>query len=96
MSEAKGHIEGSQDDRRTVFYGLSTCIWCKRTRQFLEDQHVEFDYVYVDKLKGEERAEAVEEIRAWNKAVSFPTIVIDDKECVIGYKPEEIKKALGL
>ena len=96
MSEAKGHVEGSQGDRRTVFYGLSTCIWCKRTRQFLEDQKVEFEYVYVDKLKGEEREEAIEEIKGWNKAVSFPTIVFDDKECVVGYKPEEIKKALGL
>ena len=96
MSETKGHVEGSHDSRRTMFYGLSTCIWCRRTRQFLEDQNVEFDFVYVDKLQGEEREEAIEQIRGWNKAVSFPTIVIDDKECVVGYKPEQIKKALGL
>jgi glutaredoxin len=57
---------------------------------------VKFDFVYVDKLKGEEREEAVEEIKCWNKAVSFPTIVIDDKKCIIGYKPKEIKTALGL
>jgi len=79
-----------------VFYGLSTCIWCRRTRQFLEDQEVEFDFVYVDLLKGQERAEAIEQIRFWNSAVSFPTIVVDDSQCMVGYKPEKIQEVLGL
>ena len=96
MSEARGHVSGPHDEHHIVFYGLSTCIWCKRTRRFLEDQGVEFEYVYVDKLRGQEREEAVEQIRRWNSAVSFPTVVVDSTQCVVGYKPDEIKKALGL
>lgn len=96
MTETKGTVHGPHDDRHIVFYGLSTCVWCKRTRKFLEDQGVQFDYVYIDKLKGQERAEAIEQVRGWNSAVSFPTVVVGDATCVVGYKPDELKEALGL
>jgi glutaredoxin len=79
-----------------MFYGISTCVWCKRTRKFLEDQGIAFDYIYVDLLAGQEREEVVARVRRWNPSVSFPTIVVDDSRRVIGYKPEQIKEALGL
>jgi len=96
MSTAKGNVEGSNSKHQTVFYGLSTCIWCKRTRQFLEDASVSFDFFYVDLLQGEERQEALDRIRPWNPSLSFPTVVVDDADSVIGYKPDELKEALGL
>jgi len=79
-----------------LFYGLSTCIWCKRTRQFLESNDVAFEVVYVDLLQGAEREAVVEQVRRWNPSVSFPTLVIDNRRCIIGYRPEEIQEALGL
>ncbi len=96
MSDSRGSITGSRCEREVIFYGLSTCIWCRRTRQFLEEQDVAFDFVYVDLLKGQERKEAVEQIRRWNRAVSFPTIVLDGEQCVVGYKPDQLKEVLGL
>lgn len=96
MSEAKGNVQGTHDQHQTVFYGLSTCVWCRRTRKFLEDQEVTFDYVYIDKLEGQERKDAIEQVRYWNSAVSFPTVVVGDSVCVVGYKPEKLKEALGL
>ncbi len=96
MLEAKGSVQGTHDKHQTIFYGLSTCVWCRRTRKFLEDQQVQFDYVYIDKLEGQERAEAIEQVRNWNAAVSFPTVVIGDSVCVVGYKPEKLKEVLGL
>ena len=96
MPDARGSVPGPHDEHHTVFYGLSTCVWCKRTRQFLEDQGVTFDYVYVDLLKGWEREEAKDQVRPWNPAVSFPTVIVDDSQCVVGYKPEKLKEALGL
>jgi glutaredoxin len=96
MAEAKGCVEGSNNQHQIVFYGLSTCIWCKRTRQFLEDQGVAFDYIYVDLLRGQEQDDAKAQVRRWNPSVSFPTIVVDDTRCVVGYRPDELKEALGL
>lgn len=96
MPEKKGSVPGRHDEHHTMFYGLSTCVWCKRTRRFLEDQGIAFDYIYVDLLSGRERDEVLTRVRRWNPGTSFPTIVVDDSRCVVGYRPEKIKEALGL
>ncbi|MGD1995753.1 MAG: glutaredoxin family protein [Anaerolineae bacterium] len=96
MPKARGSVRGSRNEHEIVFYGISTCIWCKRTRKFLEDHGVDFDYAYVDLIQGQEREEILREVRRWNPATSFPTIVVDDSRCVIGYKPDEIAEVLGL
>ena len=94
--QARETVPGSRNRHHVLFYGLSTCIWCKRTRQFLESNDVAFDVVYVDLLQGAEREAAVEQVRRWNPSVSFPTLVIDNQRCIIGYRPEEMQEALGL
>jgi glutaredoxin-like protein NrdH len=94
--QARETVPGSRNRHHVLFYGLSTCIWCKRTRQFLESNDVAFDVVYVDLLQGAEREAVVEQVRRWNPSVSFPTLVIDNRRCIIGYRPEEIQEALGL
>jgi glutaredoxin len=96
MAKARGTVSGSHDERSVRFYGLSTCVWCKRTRKFLEENDVAFEFVYVDLLKGKERQEAIDQVREWNRAGSFPTLVVNGERCVVGYKPDEIKEALAL
>ena len=96
MPEAKGSVPGYRDEHHIAFYGLSTCIWCKRTRAFLESRDVKFDYVYVDLLQGQEQKEAIEQVRRWNPATSFPTVVVDGNQCVVGYKPDKLKEVLEL
>jgi len=46
----RGHITGINKGK-VVMYGLSTCVWCKKTRQLLTDLGVDFDYIYVDLLR---------------------------------------------
>jgi glutaredoxin len=96
MAKARGSVEGANSTKQVTFYGLSTCVWCKRTRQLLEDNDVAFDFIYVDLLRGTERKEAIEQVREWNRAGSFPTLVVDGKQSVVGFKPDQIKEALGL
>jgi len=96
VAEPRGRVSGPHDKHQVRFYGLSTCIWCRKTRKFLEEQGVAFDFVYIDLLQGAERDEAKEQVRRWNSAVSFPTIVIDNKRSVVGYKPEQLTEELGL
>jgi glutaredoxin-like protein NrdH len=88
------HIEG-KNKGKIVLYALSTCVWCKKTRQFLDDLGVEYNYVYVDLLDQSGSTSATEDIKVWNPACSFPTLVINDEKCIIGFKEEAIKEALG-
>jgi glutaredoxin-like protein NrdH len=96
MRTEKGSVPGHHDKHHVAFYGISTCVWCKRTRRFLEEQGIAFDYVYVDLLTGQEREEVLAQVRRWNPKASFPTIVVGDSRRVIGFRPEEIKEVLGL
>jgi glutaredoxin-like protein NrdH len=49
----------------------------------------------VDLLQGEERQQAIAEVRKLNQRLSFPTIVIGET-VIVGNKEDEIRKALGL
>lgn len=88
------HVDG-EDRGRVAFYGLSTCAWCRRTRQLLDKLGVAYDYVYVDLLDGDEQERAMEQVRRWNPNESFPTLVFGDSACVLGFDEAKIRQALG-
>ncbi len=88
------HIQG-RDAGKVMLYALSTCIWCKKTRQLLEELGVAYDYEYVDMLHGLERTKTMDVVKKWNAACSFPTLIINDK-CIVGFKETEIREALKL
>lgn len=87
---------GGIDKGKILLYSLSTCGWCRKTKELLTKLGVGFDFIYVDHLEGEDRDNAMEEVKKWNPRRSFPTLVIDDKDCIVGFKEDEIKEALGL
>ncbi len=82
-----------KDKGKITLYALSTCIWCKKTKELLSSMGVSFNYVYVDLLKGEDRANALDEVKRYNPNNSFPTLVIGDKG-IVGYREKEIREAL--
>lgn len=88
------HIPGEKSGS-VMLYALSTCGWCQKTKKLLDDLGVEYDYEYVDHLQGKEREQAIQEVTKFNPSCSFPTLVIDNNKCVIGYKENEIREALG-
>ena len=87
------HVPGRKSGN-VMLYALSTCGWCRKTKELLDDLGVEYDYEYVDQLQGDEREAAIREVTRWNPSCSFPTVVIDNKKCIIGYKENEIREAL--
>ena len=76
-------------------FSLSTCSHCKSTKKLLSDCTVLYEFVDVDLLEGEERQAILEDVRKFNPKCSFPTIIIGDK-VIVGFKEDEIRKALGL
>ncbi len=76
-----------------TLYALSTCVHCKNTKKFLDEKGVDYDYTYVDRLSGDERQQAIDEVKKNNPNLSFPTLLIGDK-CIVGFKKDEIQDAL--
>lgn len=87
------HVDG-ENKGKVVLFALSTCGWCRKTRMLLEDLGVEYEYIYVDLLEGDERNNVVEEVKKWNSQLSFPTLVIDDDKTIVGFNEEGIREAL--
>jgi glutaredoxin-like protein NrdH len=87
------HVPG-KNKGHLMLYALSTCPWCKKTKGLLNDLGVEYDYVDVDLQEPDEKAQTTETIKKWNPACSFPTLVLDDKKCIVGFKEDEIRNAL--
>jgi glutaredoxin-like protein NrdH len=83
---------------RVMGYFLSTCGWCKKTKRFLDDNNVDYEYEYVDLLTGKDKAQVLAEVDQHNPRRSFPTVVVsnDDTEVVIGFREDRLREVLGL
>lgn len=62
--------------------GHITGINKEKTRQLLTDLGVDFDYIYVDLLSGNEEENAFREVKHFNPSVSFPTVIINDERAI--------------
>jgi glutaredoxin len=89
------HVQG-ENRGKVMFYGLSTCAWCQKTKGFLDKLGIEYYYVDVDLLESTDRKTILKEIKHWNPACTFPTLVINDEESIIGYNEDKIKKKLNI
>jgi glutaredoxin-like protein NrdH len=82
--------------KKVRFFALSTCGWCKKTKRFLDAHNVNYEIDYVDLLSGAEKVRILTEMERWNPRRTFPTVVVDDSEVVIGFKEDRLREVLGL
>lgn len=81
--------------KKVFLYTLSTCSHCRATKRFLTEQGIDFDYIDVDLLEGEEKKIVLDEVIKFNPNRSFPTIIIEDK-VIVGHNEQAIREALGI
>jgi len=82
--------------RKVMLYAISTCGWCKRAKDFLDGCGVAYEVQHVDLLTGEERERVREQVRQHNPRLSYPTVVVDDTEVIVGYDEGRMREVLGL
>jgi glutaredoxin-like protein NrdH len=91
---AMEHVDG-KNTGKVMLYALSTCGWCAKTKELLRELGIAFDYIFVDLLEGKEQDEAMDQVEKFNSSGSFPTLVIDNKKCIVGFREQEIREAFG-
>jgi len=87
------HVSG-KNAGRIVLYALSTCPWCNKTKQLLKDMGVDYYYTNVDLLPAQEKEQVMKAVEKWNPNCSFPTMVINDGKCIVGFQEDEIRRVL--
>jgi len=87
------HVNGKNKGDITL-YALSTCAWCKKTKNLLKELGVDYKFIYVDLLEDEEREEVMSEMKCSNQQYNFPITVINNK-CIVGYDEQKIREAIA-
>ncbi len=88
------HVPGKSKDK-VMLYALSTCGWCKKTKKLFDSLGIEYHYIDVDLVEDEEKESLRKEIMRWNPRGSFPTIVVNDQICIVGYDEKKINEVIG-
>jgi len=89
------HVSGTNQNHRVTLFALSTCGWCRRTKELLNANGIDYHYIDVDQCTGAERDEVVKRVHELNPRGSYPTIQIDDT-VVAGFDEERIRELLGI
>jgi glutaredoxin len=80
--------------KKVVMYTLSTCPWCRKTKQAFTDWGIHFEYIDYDLADEQTQERIVDEMDKYG-ANGFPFVKIDN-EVVMGYNPERYAALLGL
>jgi glutaredoxin-like protein NrdH len=90
------HVPGKNNRHKVLMYALSTCAWCKMTKKFLSDSDVEYEYVDVDLASEADHEKIRQEITRLGAAPSYPTLIVDGKTVITGFRKDKIKEALEI
>jgi glutaredoxin-like protein NrdH len=89
-------VSGKKNNHKVTLYALSTCVWCKMTKQYLNDNGVEYQWVDVDLLDDNDKTRVHTDIISKGGVLSYPTIIVDDKTVITGFRKDLLKEALNL
>ena len=87
------HVYGVNKGK-IFLYALSTCVWCKKTKKFLDELGVEYSYLFVDLSNNGGRDKITKEVAKWTPRCSYPTLVIKNKDVIVGFQEDKIREAL--
>lgn len=87
-------VPGKDAKHKIMIYALSTCVWCKSTKQFLKELGVTYEYIDVDTCTDREREAVRKDILARGGELAYPVIIIDEKTVINGLVKDKIKEVL--
>ena len=79
-----------------VMYTLHTCRHCVHLKKFLDDNGVVHTLVYVDDFGDPARRSLMEVLRRFNPRGSFPTLVLPNGKCVVGFRESIVRELLHI
>ena len=89
-------ISGANKKHKVLLYALSTCAWCKLTKKYLSENKVEYEYIDVDLCNQRDRETIRNDIVKLGGEPIYPTIIIDDKIVITGFRKDKLREALDI
>jgi glutaredoxin-like protein NrdH len=88
-------IDGERKEPKLFLYTLSTCGWCKKTKELLKENGMAYEYVDVDKVTKDEQKEVIADLKERDVPLAFPVIIVDDGQVISGFKKQAIEEAIA-
>jgi glutaredoxin len=89
-------VSGKNNKHKVLMYAISTCAWCKMTKKFLKDNNIEYEYVDVDLCEDEDKDKIKQNILDKGGSLSYPTVIIDNKTLITGFRKDKLTEALEI
>ncbi len=83
---------GVNEDYRIVMYGADWCPDCRKSKSFLNDNNINYQYIDID--KNEWSIPIITKLN--NGKRKIPTIIINDDQVLVEPENEELRQALNL
>jgi len=80
--------------KKIIVYTLSTCPWCRKTKNYFAEHNIPFTYIDYDLADEATQKKISNELDAAG-ATGFPFVKIGE-EVISGYQPERYSSALGI
>jgi glutaredoxin len=81
--------------KKVKLYGLSTCPWCRKAKQFFKDHNIEIEAVDFDKCEPAQQKEFLAEMKQYGAGESFPFVLIGG-DPVEGFNTDSYCNLLGI
>jgi glutaredoxin len=66
------------------------------TKQFLRDHKIAFEYVDVDLCSDKDKEKVRKDIKSRGGDLTYPTLIIDEKVLITGFRKDLIREALNV
>ena len=88
-------VDGEKGDNdNIVVFSLSTCMWCKKCKTFLNDRNMKYRYIDVDKIERQDKSKILNYLKStYQERISYPFLVCE-KGHVAGYNPNKYVELL--
>lgn len=90
-------VSGNNCGHDVVLFALSTCGFCKRAMEFLNENSIAYRYLHADMMSAEKRSILKEEYKKqYGNRLLYPTAIIDGKKILNGFIRPSWENALTL
>ena len=79
---------------KPIMYALTTCLHCKNTKKFLEENHYDVTVIHLDDYCDAQRAELMEKVRKYNPRGTFPVVLMPNGKVIVGFRKILLEEAM--
>ena len=79
---------------KPIMYALTTCLHCKNTKKFLEENHYDVTVIHLDDYCDAQRADLMEKVRKYNPRGTFPVVLMPNGKVIVGFRKMLLEEAM--